>query len=173
MKKTYLAALIGSFFPAIIGPGNNPNVGLLGALPDVTSLNSAILNINPFQETNVNSAANTTAFTLVGPQISGAAQNFLFLAGTLGAGAALTLPTVANMLLSLPPNVQAAPIGTSWQCRIINNGAGAFAWTVTTATGWTLPAHVAIAQNTFVDYVIQITGAATATMTSVGSGVSP
>ena len=173
MLKTYLAALIGSIFPPIIGPGNNPNVALNGALPDITSLNTSILNINPFQETNVNTAANTTAFTMVGPQISGAAQNVLFLAGTLGAGAALTLPTVANLLLSLPANVQASPIGTSWQTRIINNGAGAFAWTVTTNTGWTLPTHVAIAQNTFVDYIIQITGAATATMTSIGSGVSP
>jgi hypothetical protein len=173
MLKTYLAALIGSIFPAIIGPGNNPNVALNGAMPDITSLNASILNINPFQETNVNTAANTTGFTAGGPQIAGAAQNFLILSGTLGAGAALTLPTVAALLASLPANVQAAPVGTSWQLRVVVLNAAAFSWTVTTNTGWTLVGAQTLAANTWRDFVIQITSATTATITSVGLGTTP
>lgn len=173
MKTTTLATVIGLLFPRIIGPGNNPNVPFNGALPDQNGLNSAILNINPFQETNLTTATNTTAFTATGSQVSGAAQNFLILSGTLGAGAALTLPTVASMLLGLPANVQAAPVGTSWQVRIINNSGGAFAWTVTTNTGWTLAGTMTIAQSTFRDFVVQITGASTATITSVGTGTGP
>lgn len=172
MKKTTLAALIGSLLPGI-GPGSNPNVALNGALPDITSLNSAILNSNPFQETNYNVATNTTGFTAVGPQISGGSNNFLNLSGTLGAGAALTLPTVAALLASLPANVQANPVGVSWQLRILNDGAGAFAWTVTTNTGWTLTGTVAIANLTWRDYLVTITSATTATIQSVGSGVAP
>jgi len=173
VKKTTLAAMIGSLFPGVIGPGNNPNVPFNGALPDQSGLNAAILNINPFQETNLNTAANTTGFTATATQIAGAAQNVLILSGTLGAGAALTLPTVANLLAGLPTNVQANPVGTSWQLRVINNSGGAFAWTVTTNTGWTLAGTQTIAQSTWRDYIIQITGAAAATITSIGTGTGP
>jgi len=173
VKKQTLAALIGSLFPAVIGPGNNPNVGLLGAMPDITALNAAILNINPFQETNLNTAVNTTGFTAAGPQIAGAAQNVLILSGTLGAGAALTLPTVANLLASLPANVQASPVGTSWQLRIVVLNAAAFAWTVTANTGWTLTGAQTLAANTWRDFIVQITSATTATITSIGLGTTP
>lgn len=173
MKKTTLATVIGLLFPGIIGPGNNPNVPFNGAQPDQTGLNQAILNINPFQETNLTTATNTTAFTATSTQVAGAAQNFLLLTGTLGAGAALTLPTVANLLAGLPANVQAAPIGTSWQVRIINNSGGAFSWTVTTNTGWTLSGVMTIAQNTFRDFIVQVTAAGAATLTSVGTGTGP
>lgn len=169
MKKTLLAALIGSLYPNI-GAGNQPNVGLNGALPDITSLNSAILGVNPLQETNFNAATNTTAFTLTGPQMAGAAQNFLTLTGTLTGAAALTLPTVAALLASMPADIQAAPIGISFQLRILNSGAGAFAWTVTTNTGWTLTGTQSVANLTWRDFIVQFTSATTATIQSVGTG---
>jgi hypothetical protein len=172
VKKTTLAALIGSIFPGIIGPGNNPTIPALGAMPDIGQLGAAILSVNPFQETNYNVAANTAAFTLTGPQISGAAQNFLNLSGVLGAGAALTLPTVAALLLSMPPNVQANPVGISFQLRILNP-AGTQTWTVTTNTGWTLTGTMTVPTTTWRDFVVQITSATTATIQAVGAGVAP
>lgn len=173
MKKTTLAALIGSIFPGIIGPGNLPPVPALGAMPDISQLGAAILAVNPLQETNYNVATNVAAFTATGPQISGAAQNFLNLSGTLTAAIALTLPTVAALLASMPANIQANPVGVNFQLRILNSGAGAFAATVTTNTGWTLTGNLAVANLKFVDYIIQFTTATTATIQSVGSGVAP
>ncbi|AOI70848.1 hypothetical protein [Burkholderia ubonensis] len=173
VRKTFLARLIGLIFPAI-GPGQLPVVPDLGALPDQVGLVNAILGINPLQEAIYNSASNTTAFTASGSQISGAAQCFFNLTGTLGAGAALTLPTVANLIASLPSVVQANPIGLTWQLRVINSSGGAFAWTVTTNTGWTLSGtSQAIAQSTFQDYVVTITSATTASMQAVGKGTGP
>lgn len=172
MSKTRIAALIGALFPAI-GPGQVPNVPFNGALPDQIGLDNAILGMNPLQEAIYNTASNTTAFTASGTQISGAAQVFFNLTGTLGAGAALTLPTVAALIASLPSVVQANPVGITWQLRILNTSSGAFAWTVTTNTGWTLNGSMAVAQNTFVDFVLTITSATTASLQRVGSGTAP
>jgi hypothetical protein len=173
VRKTRLAALIGLLFPTI-GPGQIPVIPDNGAIPDQIGLVNAILGINPFQEVIYNAASNTTAFTATGQQISGAAQVYLNLTGTLGAGAALTLPTVANLIAALPASVQSAPVGLSWQLRVINSSGGAFAWTVTTNTGWTLGGtSQAIAQNTFQDYVLTITSATNATLQAVGKGTGP
>jgi len=169
VRKTTLARLIGLLFPAI-GPGQLPNIQDLGALPDQTSLINAILGINPLQEAIYNTAANTSAFTATGQQISGAAQVFLNLTGTLGAGAALTLPTVAALIAALPSAVQANPVGITWQLRVINSSSGAFAWTVTTNTGWTLGGTQSVAQNTWRDFVVTITSPTTASIQSVGTG---
>jgi hypothetical protein len=67
--------------------------------------------------------------------------------------------------------VQAAPIGTSWQVRILNQ-AGTQTWTVTTNTGWTLTGTMTIATATWRDFIIQITAAGAATITSVGAGTA-
>lgn len=172
MRKNLLARLIGLMFPAI-GPGQIPQIADLGAMPDQVSLVNAIVGINPLQEAIYNAASNTTAFTASGAQISGAAQCFFNLTGTLGAGAALTLPTVANLIAALPSAVQSSPVGITWQLRILNTSSGAFAWTVTTNTGWTLNGSMVVAQNTFVDFVLTITSATTATLQRVGTGTAP
>ncbi|EMN5130226.1 hypothetical protein RVV79_003342 [Burkholderia contaminans] len=169
MRKTLLARTIGLIFPAI-GPGQTPNILMLGALPDQAGLSNAILGVNPLQEAIYNTAANTTAFTASGTQVSGAAQVFFNLTGTLAAGQALTLPTVANLIASLPSVVQQNPVGLTWQLRVINSSGGAFAWTVTTNTGWTLGGSMGVNQNTFRDFVVTITSATTASIQSVGTG---
>ncbi|WP_321921706.1 hypothetical protein [Burkholderia sp. BCC1998] len=169
MRKTILARLVSLVFPAI-GPGQIPSIQDVGAMPDQVSLTNAILGINPLQEAIYNTAANTTAFTAAGSQISGAAQTFFNLTGTLAAGQALTLPTVANLIAALPASVQQNPVGITWQLRVINSSGGAFAWTVTTNTGWTLGGSMGVSQNTFRDFVITITSATTATIQSVGTG---
>lgn len=172
MRKTVLARLIGFFFPAI-GAGNLPVVPDNGALPDQVGLINAMLGMNPLQEAIYNVDATTASKTLTGTEISGAAQCFLNFSGTFGAAVALTLPTVAALIASLPSVVQSAPVGITWQLRVLNSGAGAFAGTITTNTGWTLSGTMAVANLTFRDYVITITSATTATIQSVGQGVAP
>jgi hypothetical protein len=169
VRKTILDRLLGLVFPAI-GAGNPPSIPDNGAMPDQIGLYNAVLGMNPFQETGYNAASNTSGFTLSATQISGAAQNFLNLTGTLAAGANAQLPTVANLIAALPQVVQGSPVGLSFQLRIINSSGGAFAWTVTTNTGWTLGGTMSIAQNTWRDFIITITSATTATLQAVGTG---
>ncbi|MBN3809420.1 hypothetical protein [Paraburkholderia sp. Ac-20347] len=169
MRKNRLAALIVALFPAV-GAGNQPNIPDNGAMPDQIGLSNAILGMNPFQETGYNAATNTAGFTLAPAQVAGAAQNFLNLTGTLTAAANAQLPTVASLIAQLPTVVQNAPVGLSFQLRVINSSSGAFAWTLTTNTGWTLNGTQSVAQNTWRDFIVTITGATTATIQSVGTG---
>jgi hypothetical protein len=172
VRKLRLAELIGSLFPAI--QGQTPVIADNGSMPDQISLINALISVNPWPATAYNAAANTTGFTATQQQIMAGEQTYLNLSGTLGAGAALTLPTVATLLSTLTP--QQAVVGSTIVLRILNSGGGAFAWTVTTNTGWTLTGHVAIANLTWVDYVIQITAVGatpTATLQSVGAGDAP
>jgi len=173
MRKTRLSALIGALFPAI--QGQPQSLVMNGAAVDQIGLISALLSVNPWPATAFNVATNTTAFTATQQQIMAAENTVLNLSGTLGAGAALTLPTVANLIATLTP--QQAVVGSSVVLRIINSSGGAFAWTVTTNTGWTLTGtSQAIAQSTWQDYIITLTnvGASpTATMQAVGKGTGP
>ncbi|PRF97455.1 hypothetical protein [Burkholderia ambifaria] len=168
MRKTILARLVGLIFPAI-GPGQNPNVPMNGALPDQTGLNASILGINPLQEAIYNADAATASKTLSATEISGAAQCFLAFTGTFGAGGALTLPTVANLIAALPAVVQANPVGLTWQLRVINV-ATTQTLTMTTNTGWTLAGTMTIATTVFRDFVVTITSATTASLQAVGAG---
>lgn len=169
MRKTRIAALIALLFPGI-GAGSQVSLAFNGGIPDQQSLVNALNGINPLPQTNVQSAANTTGFTATGNQVAGAQDNVLLLTGTLGAGAALTLPTAANLLAALPANIQAAPIGTSFMLRIINASSGAFAWTVTTNTGWTLSGTMTVAQNTWRDFIATVTAVGAITLQSIGTG---
>ena len=169
MQKTRISALIGALLPGV--QGQVPTVTVLGALPDYTALGNTILSINPWQAAVYNAAANTTGFTATQGQIMSAEQTVLELTGTIGAGQALTLPTVATLLATLTP--QQAVVGSTCLLRIGRGANGAFNWTVTTNTGWTLNGTQTIAQSTFRDFIIQITAvgvAPTATCTQVGTG---
>ena len=173
MRKNRLSALIGALFPAV--QGQTPSITpVLGALPDVAGIANAILNINPWQATIFNTASNTTGFTATQSQIMGAEFTVLNLSGTLGAGAALTLPTVATLLTTLTP--QQAVVGSSVALRIVVSQAAAFSWTVTTNTGWTLNGTMTMAANTFRDFLITLTNVGatpTATIQAIGSGTGP
>jgi len=173
VRKLRLANLIGSLFPAI--QGQMPMIADNGSMPDQISLINAILAQNPWAAAAFNAAANTTGFTASPSQIMGAEQTYLNLSGTLAAGAALTLPTVAALLATLTP--QQAVVGSAIVLRIINSSSAAFAWTVTTNTGWTLSGtSQAIAQNVWQDYIVTITAIGTtptATLQAVGRGDGP
>lgn len=173
MRKLRLANLIGTLFPAI--QGQMPVIVDNGSMPDQISLINAILAQNPWPAAAFNAAANTTGFTASPSQIMGAEQTYLNLSGTLAAGAALTLPTVAALLATL--TLQQAVVGSAIVLRIINSSSAAFAWTVTTNTGWTLSGtSQAIAQNVWQDYIVTITAIGTtptATLQAVGRGTGP
>lgn len=117
---------------------------------------------------NTNSTAAST--TLTAGNITGAVSAVdLAMTGALGGVANAQLPTVAAMLAAL----HAPTVGTSYRLRITNRSSGAFAWTVTTNTGWTLSGTMSINQNTWREFVVQVTGVgggAAATITSVATG---
>lgn len=156
-------------FPGIAGA--TPTVTDLGAMPDQISLISALQSINPWPSGAYNAASNTTGFTATQQQIMSAQDTVLNLTGTLGAGAALTLPTATVLQSTLTPSQ--AVVGSSTILRVINSSSANFAWTVTTATGWTLNGTMTVAQNTWRDFILTITAVgATPTMTlqAIGTG---
>jgi hypothetical protein len=112
----------------------------------------------------------TAATTLTALSVAGTTdQNTTFaninMTGTLAAGALLTLPLATDLAA-----IQAAVTGDAYMLRIINSSSGAFSWTVTTNTGWTLNGTMTVAQNTFRDFIVVFTSATTATLTTVGVG---
>jgi hypothetical protein len=171
VKKTYLAALIGSVFPAIAGgaisvPDN-------GAMPDQAGLIAALQGINPFPAMAFNAVATNTPATLTSAQMAGGQDSYVNMTATLAGAGTLNVPTAANFIAALPPTAQV--VGVSGVLRIINSSSGAFAWTVTTATGWTLNGTMSIAQNTWRDFVWQVTGvgaSAAVTLQQVGTGTT-
>lgn len=115
--------------------------------------------------------AATSATTLTAANVGGAGPGladevYLNMTGTLGAGAVLTLPTVAALVAQIPNAV----VGSTYVLRVINSGAGAFSWTVTTNTGWTIAGAVAVAQNTWKEYAITLTSLSAATLQYLGTG---
>jgi len=170
MLKTRIAAAIASLFPGI--QGATPTITpVLGAMPDVTGLLTAITSINPWQAGVYNAASNTTGFTATQSQVMSAEFTVLELTGTIGAGQALTLPTVATLISTLTPNQ--AVVGSTIGLRVGRGNNGAFNWTVTTNTGWTLNGTMTIAASTFRDFLITLTNVGatpTAVIQQVGTG---
>ena len=73
--------------------------------------------------------------------------------------------TAAQMLADIPNGA----VGMSWEVRIINTGTNAFTLTQDAGNTVTITGDVVILQDSWVDYVVTLTGAATATMQSVGN----
>jgi hypothetical protein len=107
------------------------------------------------------------AGTLAAGLITGAA--FTVLTNTGGTPGAQTVRTAAQMLADFSQ----ARVGMSYMLRIVNTGAGTLTLTADAGPTVTITGHAAVATNTFVDYVVTFNTATTATIQSVGSGVSP
>lgn len=169
MSKIIRADVLGSLFPGIAGA--TPSVPDNGALPDQIGLITALQGINPWPAAAYNAATNTTGFTATQQQIMAAQDTVLELTGTIGAGQALTLPTVATLIATLTP--AQSVVGSTTVLRIGRGANGAFNWTVTTNTGWTLNGTQTIAQSTFRDFIVTLTNVGatpTATLTQIGTG---
>jgi hypothetical protein len=116
----------------------------------------------------VTSNTATSSATLAAANIYGSYDSvYLNLSGTLGGAANATLPTVAALAALFPNGVTA---GQGYMLTIINSSSANYAWTVLTATGWTLTGTMTVAQNTTRTFIINFTSASAATLTSVGTG---
>jgi len=122
---------------------------------------------------------NTGSIVLPASQIcTGRNISYVNMLGTLAANATLTTDTAANIITFLQglfgPNV--TTVGTTWSMRISNASAGAFSWTLAGGTGVTVNSmggdagSLAIAQNTWRDFLVSVQSATTVLMISMGTG---
>ena len=98
----------------------------------------------------------------------GSVLQVLNLTAALGAGATATLPTVAALVAALAALGIDVVAGSSYELDLINSSAGAFDWTITTNTGWTLTGTMTVAQNTMRKCIITFTSLTAATLQSLG-----
>lgn len=114
---------------------------------------------------NSNAATGNTVLTAA-DLVGGTASVDLAMTGALSGAANAQLPTVANLVAAL----SSPTAGTSYRFRVINESSANDAWTITTDTGWTLVGTMSIAQNTWREFVLQLTSLTTATLTSTATG---
>lgn len=122
----------------------------------------------------INTNASTGAITgLPTDGFNTGADSVLFLTGAQSGGVNYNLPTVAAIFASLVGYGPIDIIGASWKIRIINN-ATTQTITVAATAGWTLGSGTnSMANNSYRDFVVNITSQTTATMTEIGSGTYP
>lgn len=116
-----------------------------------------------------NTATAGTTLTAANIYGGGIDETTLGLTGALGGAANAQLPTVAALVAVQP----SFAIGTTYKLRIVNTSSGAFTWTITTNTGWTLTGAMTIPQNTWRDFYVTFTSATAATLQTVGTGTAP
>jgi hypothetical protein len=156
------------------GTGVTLPVGFIGVLIANTSSTWQLLGLTQgipsFTTRDVyNTNTSTSGTTLTGANLTGGLLEVtLNMTGTLGGAANAQLPTVANLVAAIPNAIA----GQSYKLRIINSSSGAFAWTVTTNTGWTLSGTMTIAQNTWRDFYVTLTTTAAAVLQQVGTGTN-
>ena len=108
-------------------------------------------------------ALNATTGSLPVGAITGAKE--VYLVSSNATPGAQLVRTAAQMLADTPNGA----VGMSWKVRIINTGTNAFTLTQDAGNTVTITGDVVILQDSWVDYVVTLTGAATATMQSVGN----
>ena len=113
------------------------------------------------------STAALAAGTLAAGLITGAAM--VVLQNTGATPGAQTVRTAAQMLADFPQ----ARVGDSYILRIVNTGAGTLTLTADAGPTVTITGTATVAQNVFRDYIVTFNTATTATIQSIGSGVSP
>ncbi len=116
---------------------------------------------------NTNSATSGATLTAANV-IGGSAQVSLNMTGTLSGAANAQLPTVAALVTALEAAGVSPLVGKSYELDFMNSSSGAYAWTVTTNTGWTLTGTMTAAQNTYRKLYVTLTSLTAATLQSVG-----
>lgn len=166
--QTLLAGAGVTLPPTIVIPANSAGTYLV----TLTSLTAVTLThietelvdgITPAQFTTAALAAGT----LAAGAITGAA--FVVLQNTGAIPGAQTVRTAAQMLADF----NQARVGMSYMLRIVNTGAGTLTLTADGGATVTITGTATVATNTFRDYLVTFNTATTATIQSVGSGVSP
>lgn len=159
----------GVVVPDFVGQVVLDTTGLVFYKAIGTTLNTQWVSITDVSTTQFNAVATGTPATLSGAQMAAKADNVVNMTAALGGAGTLNVDTAANIIAAMTGG---GAVGSSARLRIINSSAGAFAWTVTTAAGVTLTGTMTIAQNTFRDFIITVTGAATVTIQQVGTGTT-
>lgn len=118
--------------------------------------------------TAVNTNATAGNGTLTGAQLAGAEQVNLSRTGPTGAYADTT-DTAAAIIAAIAAAVGTpVPVGFTYLLRILNTVA--FIETLTGGTGVTITGTNTLAASSTRDFSVRVTGAATVSMTSIGSG---
>lgn len=111
---------------------------------------------------------NTTNAPIISATFLQAPKMVLNMIGTLASGQTLTLPSAPNFIPHMPRGLF---IGATFELRVINSGAGAFSWTVTTNSGWTVSGDtLTVAQNTWRDFIVTVNTLTTAVLKPAGIG---
>ncbi len=144
--------------------------GTLTAAAVVQSGTGVTESIVPQQAYNaVSTAPTANVLAITGANITGGSvRTTLNLTAALGAGAAADLPTVAALVTAMEAAGITPQIGSTYELEVMNTSSGNFAWTVTTATGWTLTGTMTIAQNTLRRFYVSFQSLTAATMQSLG-----
>lgn len=122
--------------------------------------------INPKKAANVANTASAAATLAASSLTQADVLNVVNMTGSIGSGAALTLPTVASYLAALPfANLNAGTV-----LRIMDSGAGAGAWTLTANGSFTVAGTATVAQTTWRDFNIVVVNGTSVVATDIGGG---
>jgi hypothetical protein len=138
-------------------------VTAVGATPTVTITQKAVNNICDLPPAQYNTL-NATTGTLAAGLASGAAVTVIKSSNAVPGAQAMR--TVAQVIADIPGGY----VGMKWLLRIVNTGAGTLTLATDGSAQWTMTGTMTVAQNTFRDFVCQITGATTGTVTEIGTG---
>jgi hypothetical protein len=116
---------------------------------------------------NKYTTAALTAATLTAAQIAGASEVVLYNTGNTPG--AQTLPSVATIVAAIPN----FDVSYTYRLRIVNAGSGTLTFTQDSGATWTMPTHVSITTDTWVEYIFTFQSATAGTIYSIGSGVAP
>lgn len=117
----------------------------------------------------VATAPTANALALTGANITGGSDEvWLNLTAALSAGAAADLPTVAQLVAAMTAAGLVPVIGSTFILNLMNSSSGAYAWTITAGTGWTLNGTMTAAQNTYRKCLVTLTSLTAATLQSLG-----
>ena len=148
----------------VIVPANSTAVyRVIWTGTDTLSMTQLSVTSNAVLPNAIVTTLNATTGSLPAGAITGGQEVYLVSSNTTP-GAQL-VRTAAQMLADTPNGA----VGMSWKVRIINIGTNAFTLTQDAGNTVTITGDVVIPQDSWVDYVVTLTGAATATMQSVGN----
>lgn len=146
-----------------------PSTGQPAPIQQAVTVGQLAGTLGPVPQQKYNVRADTSAAALVGGDITGAGDTVILnMTGTLGAGAAVTLPTVAALVAAMTAAGITPTPGTSYELDIYNSSGANFAWTITTNTGWTLTGTMTVAQNTFRRCIVTFTSLTAVVLQSLG-----
>lgn len=122
--------------------------------------------INPLRANYVANTASAAA-TLSAVSVAGNDSfNAIDMTGSLSGGAALTLPTIAQVQAVLP----FVNINSGFVMRVLNRSAGNFSWTLTNNGSFVTAGTSTVAQTTFRDFRVAFVNGTSAVATDIGGG---